>query len=126
MKYSTANDTRYWQIILLGVVYFALALASLRLSFHTSNATPVWPASGLAFAALLAGSPKLAPGIFLGAFSANLYVFIGHHHIAPFTATWVSLLIGLGNTIEALAGYHLLKRFIPDLKISALFRSVHS
>jgi hypothetical protein len=63
------------KILLTATIYFTLAVWSLPLSFHSSNATPVWPASGFAFAILLLWKPSLAPGIFLGAVGANLYVF---------------------------------------------------
>lgn len=78
---------------LLAVVYAAMAFASLRL-FATLNASasPVWPPTGLAIAALLIWSPRLWPGIYAGAFAANL-LNTGN----PVT----SATIAVGNTLEA-------------------------
>jgi len=64
-------------------------------------ATPVWPPTGISLAALLIGGPQLWPAITLGAFFANLSVG------AP---PLVCLGVSLGNTLEALLGYFLLRR----------------
>src|SRR4026207_1958388 len=100
-------------ILLVGIIYFLPARISLQLAFQSSNATPVWPPSGFAFAAILLLGQRIAPGILLGAFAANLVTFLNNDTIDTFTATWVSLLISLGNTAEALVGNYLLKKFIP-------------
>lgn len=113
-------------ILFIAVVYFGLAVTSLTFSFHASNASPVWPASGFAFAILLLTNKKLAYGIFLGAFSANIYVFLKNETCAFSTAIWVSLLIAAGNTLEALAGYFLLQKLIPKAKKKQLFKNVQS
>ena len=120
------NYTFYLKILLIAAVYGLLAIASLPLSFDSSNATPVWPASGFAFAVLLLWKPGMAPGIFLGAFSANLYVLLNNQEVSTFTAVWVSLVIGIGNTLEALSGYWLLNRLIPETRTSSLFKNIRS
>src|SRR5215210_7551076 len=95
------------KLIIVAAVYFVLALASLKLSFHFSNASPIWPPSGFAFAILLLAGTSLAPGIFIGAFATNLFVFLTAQSCPPVTATLASAAIGLGNTAEALAGFYL-------------------
>jgi signal transduction histidine kinase len=114
------------KILFIAVVYFVIAVASLRLSFHSSNASPVWPASGFALTVLLFWRPQMAYGIFIGAFLANVYVFLHNHTCPVSTAVWVSLLIGIGNSCEALAGYFLVKRFLPEVKTENLFKNVQS
>jgi signal transduction histidine kinase len=114
------------KILFIAAVYFVVAVASLRLSFHSSNASPVWPASGFAFAVLLFWSPRVAYGILIGAFSANLYVFLHNDTCPVSTAAWVSLMIAAGNTCEALAGYLLVKRFLPEVTVQNLFNTVRS
>ncbi|MGZ3866773.1 MAG: MASE1 domain-containing protein, partial [Bacteroidia bacterium] len=89
------------KIFFIALVYAGLAIVSLEFSFHSSNASPVWPASGFAFAILLLWRPQLAYGILIGAFSANLYVFLKNKTCTTPVAIWVSLLIGIGNTLEA-------------------------
>jgi PAS domain S-box-containing protein len=103
-------------ILLVGTIYFLLARISLQLAFQSSNATPVWPPSGFAFAATLLLGQRVAPGILLGAFAANLVTFLNNDTIDTFTATWVSLLISVGNTAEALVGNYLLKKLIPGCR----------
>jgi signal transduction histidine kinase len=114
------------KIFFIAAVYFLLAIVSLQLSFHSSNASPVWPASGFAFAILLLWKPNVAYGIFIGAFSANLYVFLNNHTCDATTAIWVSALIGIGNTANGLIGYYLLEKFTKGIKPSELLRNVHS
>ena len=100
---------------LVAAVYCLLAVTSLQFAYHASNATPVWPPSGFAFAILLLFGRKLTPGIFLGAVAANCYVFLDHQTTSTFTSIWVSLLIGAGNTLEALFGYNVLKLFMAQI-----------
>jgi signal transduction histidine kinase/CheY-like chemotaxis protein len=113
--------------LLLAGAYYATARLGLQLQFETTQATPVWPPSGLAFAALLLLGPRLGGGVFLGAFCANLadfylkttagagglLAYLGGHpdHVAA------SALIGLGNMLEAMAGAFLVRRLVslPDI-----------
>jgi signal transduction histidine kinase len=68
----------------------------------------VWPPSGLALAALLILGPRLWPGVFLGAFVANLLTG------APVP---VAIGIGVGNTLEAVLAVYALRR-IPGFDVS--------
>lgn len=95
-------------IVLLAVVYYLSARWSLLLAFEGTNASPVWPPSGLALGALLLLGRKAWPAIILGAFAANLATFTANHVTGPVTA-YVSLSIAIGNTLEALAGFQLLR-----------------
>src|SRR5688572_3987083 len=112
-------------ILLVAAIYFLLARISLQLAFQSSNATPVWPPSGFAFAAILLLGQRVAPGILLGAFAANLVTFLNNDTIDTFTATWVSLLISIGNTTEALIGNYLLKKLIPGNRDNNYFQKVN-
>lgn len=111
-------------ILLTAIVYFVLARAGLLLAFQTSNATPVWPPSGWAFAAVLLWGRAVASGIWLGAWAANLSAFLAVDATTPATALWTSGLIGLGNTAEALAGYYLLGRLLPGVAPRQYFQRV--
>ena len=88
----------------IGVVaaaYFGVAKLGLLLAFANSSVTAVWPPSGLALAAVVVWGPRVWPGIWLGAFLANL-------------TTQGSVLavcgIATGNTLEPLVGAFLLSR----------------
>src|SRR5438309_9408851 len=86
----------------LAGAYFVAAKLGLLLSFVHASATAVWPPTGIALAAFLVLGYRVWPGIFLGAFLANLT-----------TAGSVATTIGIatGNTLEGLVGAYLVKRF---------------
>src|SRR5215207_9358357 len=85
--------------VFLAIVYFAAAELGLSLASLHSNVTPVWPPAGIAIASLLIYGRQLWPGIFVGAFAANLLTDV------PLTATFG---IAIGNTLLALVAYWLL------------------
>ena len=89
-------------LALLTVVYFAAAKLGLQVAYLNPSATPVWPPTGIALAALLVLGYRASPAIWLGAFLANLAT----------TGSLVSSAgIAVGNTVEALAGAWLVNRF---------------
>lgn len=65
-------------------------------------AAPVWPAAGVGLAALLLGGPRMAVGVFLGAFIST------HLHPGSFPAR---LALNLGAAGEALIGWWIVTRF---------------
>lgn len=114
-----------WLALLTAVVYFILGWAGLQLAFEGSNATPVWPPSGWALAAVLLLGLRVAPGIWLGAVAVNGVVFLSHG-IDTSTALVTSVVIGAGNTAEALAGYFLLRKLmLPGVPAGQYFQKVH-
>jgi PAS domain S-box-containing protein len=96
-------------IVLLALLYYGAARLGLLLAFADSNASPVWPPSGIAFGALLVGGLRLWPGVFMGALAANLAAFLGNG-VAPGSALLVSLVISMGNTAEGVVGAWLMRR----------------
>src|SRR5258706_13590820 len=110
---SSYSRSRVWLLILaVAAGYFVLARLSLLLSFETSNATPVWPPSGFAFAMVLLFGYRLAPGILLGAFVANLVTFEANHTATLPAAMLICFIISIGNMGEALAGHFPFKKMI--------------
>jgi len=95
-------------IAALAIVYVVAARAGLMMDAVAGFATLVWPPSGLALAALLILGPRLWPGVFAGAFVANLLTG------APVV---VALGIGLGNTLEAVLAVYALRQ-IPGFEVS--------
>ena len=91
------------QVALLALVYFAAAKASLLLAIPPGYATPVWPPSGIALAAALLFGIRVWPGIWIGAALANASVQ---------SSMMAAIMIGTGNTLEALAGAVLVRHFI--------------
>lgn len=96
-------------ILVLAGLYIIAAKLGLSLAFSVKQITTVWPPSGLALAALILLGYDVWPGIFLGAFIANLLTN---------EPAGVALGIAVGNTLEAVVGAALLKqlvRFRPEL-----------
>jgi signal transduction histidine kinase len=93
---------------LLALAYFVAGKAGLRLAFLQPSATPVWPPTGIAVAALLVLGRRAWPGVFLGAFLVNATTAgnIG-----------TSLAIASGNTLEALCAAWLLNRFAGGTRV---------
>jgi diguanylate cyclase (GGDEF)-like protein len=91
------------RILLLAVIYFTAARLSLILAIPPGYATAVWPPSGIALAALLLLGNRAWPGAWLGASLVNLTVA---------QSPALAIVIATGNTLEALAGAALVRRFI--------------
>ena len=92
---------RIGRSLIVAILYFAGAELGLSLASLHSNVTPVWPPTGIAIASLLIFGRQVWPGIFVGALVANLLTDI------PILS---SLGIAIGNTLEALIAYWLLRR----------------
>jgi PAS domain S-box-containing protein len=84
------------------LVYVAAGKAGLALAVVHPSATAVWPPAGIALAAVLLLGVRAWPAVFIGAFVVNVLT-------AGSVAT--SLGIAAGNTLEALAGAALVRRF---------------
>jgi len=82
--------------------YFVFAKLGLMLASVNPSASPIWPPSGIALAAVLLGGLRMWPAIFAGAFAANLLT-------AGTPET--SALIAFGNTLEAIVGGFLIGRW---------------
>src|SRR6058998_888460 len=90
----------------LAAVYLLAAKLGLMLAFVHASATAVWPPTGIALAAFLVFGYRVWPGIFAGAYLANITT-------AGTVAT--SLGIAAGNTLEGLIGAYLVNRFAAAL-----------
>src|SRR5262249_29436475 len=100
------TDARFFAHIIeftcIAIVYIGLAKVSLALASIHPSATPIWPPSGYALGAVLLRGYRVSPAIFVGAFVANA---------TTAGSIWTSLAIATGNTLESLAGAHLLNRW---------------
>jgi signal transduction histidine kinase/ActR/RegA family two-component response regulator len=90
-------------ILGLATVYFGAAKLGLSMAFVAAQVSAVWPPTGIALAAVVLLGEWVWPGIALGAFLANATA-------AEPAATAAG--IAIGNTLEALVGARLLKRFV--------------
>src|SRR5438105_495121 len=90
------------ELCLIGIVYFLLAKFGLALASINPSATPIWPPSGFALAAILLRGYRVWPAILVGAFLVNATT-------AGSIAT--SIAIGCGNGLEAVVGAYLINRW---------------
>jgi PAS domain S-box-containing protein len=79
----------------VALVYFLAARAGLLLASVHGNASPVWPATGIAIGLLLLAGPRMWLAVCLGAFAANAITAV---------PLWAAFVIALGNTFEAVVG----------------------
>jgi len=88
-------------LVAIGVIYFALAKGGLALASIHPSATPIWPPTGVALAAVLLWGYRTWPAIFTAAVIANATT-------AGSVATAIA--IATGNSLEAVVGAYLINR----------------
>ena len=108
-KMDRLDRSTLTEIAMLAIAYGMAAKVGLMLDAVSGFASLVWPASGIALAALVIRGPKLWPGVWIGAMAAN-YLNGASLLAAAGVAT--------GNTLEALVACYLLGalEFRPSLK----------
>jgi signal transduction histidine kinase/CheY-like chemotaxis protein len=84
------------------LLYFAAGKLGLHFAFVHASASPVWPPTGIALAALLLFGVRVWPAVFIGAFLVNV-------SIAGAMAS--SIGVATGNTLEAVVGAWLVNRY---------------
>lgn len=89
-------------LVAIGAIYFALAKGGLALASIHPSATPIWPPTGVALAAVLLQGYRIWPAIFTAAMVANATT-------AGSVAT--SIAIATGNSLEAVVGAYLINRW---------------
>ncbi len=89
-------------LVAIGVIYFVLAKGGLTLASIHPSATPIWPPTGIALAAVLLWGYRTWPAIFIAAMIANATT-------AGSVATAIA--IATGNTLEAVVGAYLVNRW---------------
>jgi signal transduction histidine kinase/CheY-like chemotaxis protein len=89
-------------LVAIGVTYFVLAKGGLTLASIHPSATPIWPPTGVALAAVLLWGYRTWPAIFIAAMIANATT-------AGSVATAIA--IATGNTLEAVVGAYLVNRW---------------
>lgn len=116
-RYRLSNYSRLHAIsviVIVTVLYFFLGLLGIMLGIPQTNVSSIWPAAGVALAAVVLFGYWTLVGIFLGSFFLNIAVL---SHIFSFSQDWlkiisVSLATGGGAALQAAAGGALLFYFI--------------
>ncbi len=86
----------------IALTYLVLAKLGLKLALINPSASPVWPATGFALSMVLLRGYRVWPAVFIAALIANA---------TTAGSLLTSAVIASGNTLEALVGGHLIKRF---------------
>jgi diguanylate cyclase (GGDEF)-like protein len=102
-------------VTLLAVVYFGAAKLGLRFASVHPSATAVWAPTGIALAAFLIFGLRVWPGVFLGAFFANL---------TTAGSILTSIGIATGNTLEGVAGCYLVMRFARGPRVFEMAQDI--
>jgi two-component sensor histidine kinase/integral membrane sensor domain MASE1 len=109
LKYRKLGDIEFLlQILALAILYFIAGKVGLSLAYIHPSVSAVWPATGIAMAALILWGYEFWPAVFFGAF------FVYFSTAETFLT---SLGIALGNTFEAVLAAYFIKRLISDKKI---------
>jgi len=94
------------QLLGVGIAYFISAKAGLALASVHPNATPIWPPTGIALAAIMLWGYRVCPAIFLAAFLVN---------VTTAGSVFTSFAIATGNTLESTVGGCLIRRWSGGL-----------
>ncbi len=101
--------------VALAAVYFVAGKVGLLLAFENASASPVWPATGIAIAALVLGGLRLAPAVFVGAFLVNM---------TTAGTVGTSAGIAMGNMLEAATAAWFTRRFLGGPRVFSRARDV--
>src|SRR5262245_11014104 len=107
----TAGVRRSLDYAAVFVAYVVTARFGLSFDALAGIATTVWPPTGIALAALVLRGTHLWPAVALAALTVNLTTGI---------PVWGAAIIAAGNTLEALVGAGLLRRFSFDPRLARL------
>ncbi len=100
-------SSRTWihagQIALLAGAYFAAAKLALAFAISPGYASPIWPPSGIAVAALLMLGGRLWPGVWFGSLAANLTIE---------ASVFTSVTIATGSSLQSVVASALIRRHV--------------
>jgi signal transduction histidine kinase/ActR/RegA family two-component response regulator len=95
------------ELLAIGLAYFVFAKIGLALASIHPSASPIWPPTGLALAAVMLRGYRVWPAIFLGAWLANA---------TTAGSVYTSSAIAFGNALESLVGGYLISRWSGGLR----------
>jgi signal transduction histidine kinase len=105
------------RMIAVAAVYFIAGKLGLLLVHANATVAPIWPATGIALAAMLVWGIGYWPGVFAGALLLNATL---HHDVSLSLRCLQAGAIAGGNTLEAVSGAWLVGRFASGRR--AFFR----
>ena len=109
------NFTRYTalrRIAIVAAVYCATARLGHMLAVPPVFATAVWPPAGIALAAVLVWGRRVWPGVWLGAFLSNLWIFLQTVGGASLPGGLIASIMAVGAVLQALLAGFLIDCFV--------------
>ncbi|MBC7545316.1 MAG: MASE1 domain-containing protein [Candidatus Sericytochromatia bacterium] len=112
MPLTVVFKAQFWRRnAIVAFLYFVGGCLGLTFAIPPGHASAVWPPSGIALAAVLFWGPTVAPGIAVGAMTANLWATLASFPGAsPLRLCIVAGGIAGGSMAQALVMRHLLRR----------------
>jgi signal transduction histidine kinase len=108
----SAERARYWaSLVTLAGAYWIAAIVGFTVADSVRQVSPLWPPTGIALAAMVRLGGRCWPGIAAGAFLANL---------GSGEPPWTALAVAAGNTLEAVAGYAVFRRFGFEARVERM------
>ncbi len=106
MPDTSLGRSTWFRILTLACLYLLVGRAIHALAQPATFGTLVWLPAGLALAAVLVLGFRVWPGVALGSFLTTQFLFAD-----PTAPPWTSLGVGLGASLQAVAGAWLVDRF---------------
>jgi signal transduction histidine kinase len=107
-------SVKYVSIVILAAAYFLCGKLALLLAIPPGYATAVWPAAGVALAAILLRGYVLWPGVLLGSFFVNLNAppDTSQSLLTLLSGFVVPIVIASGAALQAVTGAYLVRRYV--------------
>lgn len=102
------------KIVLVALLYYLAARLGYSFAFENTTALPTWPPAGIAFALILLLGRSTWPGITIGSLVANIMAYWNDAILPAQTIIFVSSLIAVSHTLEALVGNYLVRHWIKS------------
>lgn len=108
------SNTSYFLLFLATAVgYYVAGRLGLLLAVPPGYATPIWPASGVALAAILFWGYRMWPGVLLGSFFTNISLGVDTSNLSALLPTLlVPFSISCGAALQAVVGGLLCHKFL--------------
>ncbi len=101
------------KITVIAAAYALAGRASLLLAIPPGYSTAVWPAAGIALAAILLYGYRFWPGVMLGSFLINIWTTLDVHNTDTLPISLaIAGSIGIGAALQAVLGAVLIRRFV--------------
>ncbi len=89
----------------VAAIYFFAAVLGMKMGVASGNISPVWPATGIAIAAVYLGGYRLAWGVWLGGLCFEIYT----------GAPWIACLgAPIANMLEPIVAVYLMRQYAGD------------